>query len=285
MRRGFCPAFAATPEIGDTVAVKNEVTAEVGEDSRKLAKGAKVFQNEILVTSETASAEIQLLDKTKLAVGSSARIVLDKFIYDPSAAPGSISINLAKGAFRFITGKSPKTAYEIKTPTASMGVRGTVFDVFVADNGETVVLLHEGGVDVCPYADVLPAPRQGGAFPQGRARRRAVGAAQVGRVDPRRHRRRHGRSRSWARAGDRSGPPSHAYDVAEWRRCRRPRSKGPGTRAQGHRAHHPQAAPAVLESGPRPGSFHFFGSDRSCSLPAQRAGLANDFLCRYEALA
>ncbi len=30
-----------------------------------------------------------------------------------------------------------------------MGVRGTVFDVFVADNGETAVLLHEGGVDVC----------------------------------------------------------------------------------------------------------------------------------------
>jgi hypothetical protein len=31
-----------------------------------------------------------------------------------------------------------------------MGVRGTVFDVYVADDGETVVLLHEGGVDVCP---------------------------------------------------------------------------------------------------------------------------------------
>ena len=143
------PAFAATPEIGDTVSVKNEVTAETGNDTRKLAKGEKVFQNEILVTSPDATAEIQLLDKTKLAVGSSARIVLDKFIYDPNAAPGSISINLAKGAFRFITGKSPKAAYEIKTPTASMGVRGTVFDVFVADNGETVVLLHEGGVDVC----------------------------------------------------------------------------------------------------------------------------------------
>lgn len=145
-----CPVLAATPEIGDAVAVKNEVTAETGDDTRKLAKGEKVFQNEILVTSPDASAEIQLLDKTKLAVGSSARIVLDKFIYDPNAAPGSISINLAKGAFRFITGKSPKTAYEIKTPTASMGVRGTVFDVFVADDGETVVLLHEGGVDVCP---------------------------------------------------------------------------------------------------------------------------------------
>jgi hypothetical protein len=31
-----------------------------------------------------------------------------------------------------------------------MGVRGTIFDVYVADNGETAVLLHEGGVDVCP---------------------------------------------------------------------------------------------------------------------------------------
>ena len=144
-----CALAAATPEIGDTVAVKSEVTAEMGEEKRKLAKGAKVHQDETLVTGAKASAEIQLLDTTKLAVGPSARIVLDKFVYDAGAAPGSISINLSKGAFRFITGSSPKTAYEIKTPTASMGVRGTVFDVYVADNGETVVLLHEGGVDVC----------------------------------------------------------------------------------------------------------------------------------------
>jgi hypothetical protein len=144
------PALAATPEVGDTVTVKNEVTAEAGEVKRKLTKGVKVFQDEILVTSKTASAEIELLDKTKLAVGSSSRIALDKFVYDASAAPGSISINLAKGAFRFITGSSPKAAYEIKTPTASMGVRGTIFDVYIADDGETVVLLHEGGVDVCP---------------------------------------------------------------------------------------------------------------------------------------
>jgi len=148
----FCaqPGLAATPEVGDTVTVNHEVTAEAGAIKRALEKGAKVFQDEILVTGDTASAEIELLDKTKLAVGASARIVLDKFVYDASAAPGSISINLAKGAFRFITGSSPKAAYEIKTPTASMGVRGTIFDVYVADNGESAVLLHEGGVDVCP---------------------------------------------------------------------------------------------------------------------------------------
>lgn len=143
------PAHAAHPEIGSTVVVKNDVTAELESEKRRLSKGAKVHQDEILITGAKASAEIKLLDETKLAVGPSSRLVLDKFVYDGSAPPQSISITLAKGAFRFITGATDKAAYEIKTPTATMGVRGTVFDVFVADNGESIVLLHEGSVEVC----------------------------------------------------------------------------------------------------------------------------------------
>lgn len=143
------PASTAHPEIGSALAVRNRVTAELGNENRRLSRGAKVHQDEVLVTGAKSSAEIKLLDETKLAVGPSSKLVLDKFVYDASAPPKSISITLAKGAFRFITGASDKAAYEIKTPTATMGVRGTVFDVFVADNGESVVLLHEGSVEVC----------------------------------------------------------------------------------------------------------------------------------------
>ncbi len=144
-------AATAEPEIGTTIAVKNQVMVAADQDKRRLRKGGKLHQNEVVETARSASAEIQLLDDTKLAVGPSARVVLDKFVYDASAATGSgaIAVNLSKGAFRFISGKSPSQAYEIRTPTASMGVRGTVFDVFVAANGETAVLLHEGAVDVC----------------------------------------------------------------------------------------------------------------------------------------
>ena len=145
-------ACAATPDVGKTIAVKNEVVLETPDSKQPLAKGEVVHQDEIIVTGDDASAEVELLDRTKLAAGANARIVLDKFIFDASASPGSISVNVSKGAFRFITGIAPKTSYEIKTPTASLGVRGTVFDVFVAENGETAVLLHEGGVDVCNTA-------------------------------------------------------------------------------------------------------------------------------------
>src|SRR5271165_3212022 len=144
-----CAAHADAPDVGKTVAVKNEVVLENTENKIALEKGAVVHQDEVIITGDEASAEVELLDQTKLAVGANARIVLDKFVYDAGASPGSISVNLSKGAFRFITGIAPKASYEIKTPTASLGVRGTIFDVYVAENGETAVLLHEGGVDVC----------------------------------------------------------------------------------------------------------------------------------------
>jgi hypothetical protein len=140
---------AAAPDIGETIAVKNEATLESRGTPQPLIKGLIVHQDDTVVTGADASAEIQLLDKTKLAVGPGSRMVLDKFVYDPSASKGSISLGLSKGAFRFITGLAPKEAYEIKTPTASLGVRGTVFDVYVAENGETAVLLHHGGVQLC----------------------------------------------------------------------------------------------------------------------------------------
>jgi hypothetical protein len=147
-------ARAGTPEIGSAVAVKPVVKAEAGGQSRTIETGAKVFQNEVLITEEAASAEIKLLDGTKFAVGPAARIALDKFVYDAHAAPGSISLGMIKGAFRFITGTSPKPAYEIKTPAATIGIRGTVFDGFVADDGEMVILLHQGVIELCSASKV-----------------------------------------------------------------------------------------------------------------------------------
>jgi hypothetical protein len=144
--------LAANPDIGKTVAVENEVTLESGGSQQPLFKGSAVHQNEIIVTGDAARAEVELLDKTKLAIGPEARLVLDKFVYDASASPGSISVNLSKGAFRFLTGIAPKNSYEFTTPTASLGVRGTIFDVYVGENGETAVLLLGGAVQVCNRA-------------------------------------------------------------------------------------------------------------------------------------
>lgn len=145
------PAFAAEP-IGSALAIRNDVTVAAPGASapvRPLKKDDPVAQDEVIETGLSSLGELQFKDETKLAIGPGARVVLDKFVYDPSKSNGSIVLNVVKGTFRFVTGLAAKTAYEIKTPTASISVRGTVFDICVRPNGATWVLLIEGSLRMC----------------------------------------------------------------------------------------------------------------------------------------
>lgn len=151
MALGFCagPALAQTRPIGNTVAVVNLVTAEFNRDTRTLAVGDVVNQSERIDVGLDASSEIKFEDDTKLALGPGSKLTLDKFVYDPDKKDGSIIMNLAKGTFRFMTGVAAKPTYVIRTPAASITVRGTIFDLFVQDDGLVWLLLHEGAVQVC----------------------------------------------------------------------------------------------------------------------------------------
>ena len=152
----LCPGLAAGPvfaaggdPIGATLSVVNVVTAAFNRDTRTLVTGDDVRQNELIDVSRDASTEMKLNDDTKLALGPGAKLLLDKFVYDPDKATGDISVDLVEGAFRFMTGKAAKPSYIVKVPRASITVRGTIFDVFVEPNGPSWLLLHEGGVRVC----------------------------------------------------------------------------------------------------------------------------------------
>ena len=64
------------------------------------------------------------------------------------ARPARIAVNMLAGSFRFATGTSPKNAYRIDTPTGTIGVRGTEFDVWVQKLA-TRILLYHGIVRFC----------------------------------------------------------------------------------------------------------------------------------------
>ncbi len=148
----FGPQVAAddtTPEIGTAVTIKHEVVATLGDEKRDLREGGRVHRSEYLETGDDSQAELKLDDQTKLALGPNAGLKLDDFVIGKSGGVTSIGVNFLKGTFRFITGSEKKDAYRIDTPSATIGVRGTVFDVYVDGNGDTLVLLQEGEVDIC----------------------------------------------------------------------------------------------------------------------------------------
>src|SRR5690606_23187562 len=59
-----------------------------------------------------------------------------------------LAVNALSGTFRFATGKSPKAAYEITTPTATIGVRGTGFDLNVTQQLTRAIVSH-GEINLC----------------------------------------------------------------------------------------------------------------------------------------
>ncbi len=142
---------APNDPIGSAVTVVNYVTASLETDGepRQLSSGDDVRQQELIETDADSRSEIELNDRTKLALGPGSRLLLDKFVYDPDISGGAIVMNLVKGTFRFITGIAVKPAYVIRMPAASITVRGTIFDVYVENARETLLLLIEGGVEVC----------------------------------------------------------------------------------------------------------------------------------------
>jgi hypothetical protein len=51
-------------------------------------------------------------------------------------------MNLAKGVFRAVTGPSKFGSYSVRTPTATIGIRGTIVTIAVGDDGTTVVMMN-----------------------------------------------------------------------------------------------------------------------------------------------
>jgi hypothetical protein len=144
------PVFAAGGDpIGATLSVVDIVTAAYNRDTRTLATGDDVRQNELIDVSKSGSTELKLNDDTKLALGPGAKLLLDKFVYDSEKTTGDIGVDLVEGAFRFMTGKAKKPSYVVKVPRASITVRGTIFDVYVQPDETSWLLLHEGAVTVC----------------------------------------------------------------------------------------------------------------------------------------
>ena len=138
----------AQQNIGSTAVARNEV-AKDSPGGGAINAGDAVFLNEAVRTGGDSAAKFVFLDSTNLAMGATARAVLDKFVYDPSPSNQAMALGLAKGVFRFTTGQLDKRAYTISTPTANIGVRGTILDIDV--NGpRSRVTLVEGDAIVCP---------------------------------------------------------------------------------------------------------------------------------------
>jgi hypothetical protein len=111
----------AQDAIGKATSVRPQAE---GSHAGALSGGSDVYSKETVRTGTAGQADMQFIDSSKLKVGPSSSVKLDKFVYDPNKSGGTVAIEATRGTFRFVTGSQGAGAYKVKTPYGTLGVRG-----------------------------------------------------------------------------------------------------------------------------------------------------------------
>lgn len=118
--------------VGEVVSSRGVGFAQSpGQVPRTLGVGLPLKEGDRLTTAAGGSAILKLSDGTRMTLRPQSDLVLQNFRYQPEATDNSMVLELLKGGFRAITGlvnKGNDRAALVKTPTATIGIRGTDFD-------------------------------------------------------------------------------------------------------------------------------------------------------------
>lgn len=134
----------------DTFAAIGKLTEVTGPTQLSRAKdkieGKVDVDVEMNDTVETLKARVGITfeDGTKVQCTEFSKLVIDDFVYDPNSGKGKLGLKTAGGTVRYTSGLIAKNSREnvkVKTPTASVSVRGTDFSLTVDELGRSLIIL------------------------------------------------------------------------------------------------------------------------------------------------
>jgi hypothetical protein len=136
---------------GQVVWVSGTVKATYPEQTaRILVRGSIIYEKDTLVTDESGSGQISFTDNTMLTLNPKTTFVIEQYYFNQKKPQqgGQSVMTLVKGGFRTVTGfvaKASPANYQLKTPVATIGVRGTDFQGACPNNpGECAYALLHG---------------------------------------------------------------------------------------------------------------------------------------------
>lgn len=136
--------------IGVNAAIRNQVSMQTATDPapRPAVLRESVHLGDAISSGPASQLQVLLRDRSIFTVGANARMTIDKFVYDPARGTGDIAASVAKGAFRFMSGRTLSRTggtTAVRTPVASIGVRGTILEGVV---GEDAISASQGEAGV-----------------------------------------------------------------------------------------------------------------------------------------
>ena len=119
---------------------------------RPLKRRSRILEGDILSTTANGKLQIRFIDKALLTLKSNSKLDVSAYqLAKNENESEEVVMNLITGGFRTITGtigKGEKSAYTVNTPAASIGIRGTNYEIAQESSGEFVIAVWEGGITV-----------------------------------------------------------------------------------------------------------------------------------------
>lgn len=136
------PAWAAIGSVTETKGTACEIVR--GKNTVAGTKGANVESMDTYITG-VCESNITFKDNTHVKVTNHSKLVIDDFVYDPKQSDaGKLALRVGMGTVRYASGQIAKNNPQnvnVRTPTATIAVRGTDFTMTVDEVGQSLVVL------------------------------------------------------------------------------------------------------------------------------------------------
>jgi hypothetical protein len=144
-----CLCFLSSPALGSIgkIATQTGPDSTIQRQKNTITGGVNtaIESNDTVTTRKGTTTFINFNDDTKVKITENSRLVIDDFVYDPSRSDaGRLAMKVSMGTVRYASGQIAKVnpqRINIKTPSASIAVRGTDFHMTVDEMGKSLIVL------------------------------------------------------------------------------------------------------------------------------------------------
>jgi hypothetical protein len=126
--------------------------SKAGGASSALAKGGTIEAGDTITTGEQGRAQLRFSDGGFIALHANSKFSVNGYVDAKDGGKDQFLVSLVTGGMRAITGligKRNPSNYKVITPTASIGIRGSGFNVVHNANGTLSVSTELDAIDVC----------------------------------------------------------------------------------------------------------------------------------------
>ncbi len=148
--------------VARVVDIKGEVYAKKMADkdakNRPLSVGKPLYNSDILYSEKESYALVVFPDGQKVTLSADSEMEIKKYIYNIKDKKDQVLLRLAAGGMRMLTGsigKNDHDAFALKTPVATIGIRGSAGD---AESNGTLTTTEGELTSTDGQGNVTPVP-------------------------------------------------------------------------------------------------------------------------------